>query len=132
VSAATQYEFSRRQNAEIGSLAGKMRFVGLLAAASGVIALLVCLVTVLFLFRDRLPGGFREKAAEYYKKARESLPDDLKKQAGDYSLDKIPTDNNFLTGLAIFTRHGADLPAPGHLDALLGGVHPEDGGHAKP
>ena len=103
MSTGTQYEFSQQQNAEIGNLAGKMRFVGLFSAAFGVIALLVCLVTVLFLFHDRLPSGFREKAAEYYKKAQDSLPDDLKKQASDYSLDKIPTGNNFLTGVAIFT-----------------------------
>src|SRR5262249_61024951 len=54
------------------------------------------------IFRDRLPSGFREKAAAYAKKVQEKLPEDLKKEAGDYSLDKIPTDNTFLTGIAIF------------------------------
>jgi hypothetical protein len=51
----------------------------------------------------RLPSGFRDKAAEYLKKAQEKMPEDLKKQASDYALDKIPTDNNFLTGVAVFT-----------------------------
>jgi hypothetical protein len=66
-------------------------------------ALLITLLTVLFIFRDRLPAGFRAKAKEYYQKARDKLPDDLKEQAGEYSLDKIPTDNSFLVGVAIFS-----------------------------
>ena len=67
------------------------------------IALLTCLLTVAFLFRDRLPSGFREKAGEYLKKAQASLPEDLKQQASDYSLDRIPTGHHFLSGVAIFT-----------------------------
>ena len=50
---------------EIQDLAGKMKFVGFFSAAFGVLALLICLFTVLYIFRDRLPSGFREKAAEY-------------------------------------------------------------------
>jgi hypothetical protein len=103
MSPAAQYEFTEQQNSQLRNLAGKMRFVGFFSAAFGVIALITCLLTVAFLFRDRLPSGFREKAGEYWQKAQASLPDDLKKQAGDYALDKIPTGNNFLTGLAIFT-----------------------------
>jgi hypothetical protein len=100
---APQYEFSEQENGRIRDLAGKMRFVGFFSVAFGVLALLICLLTVAFLFRDRLPSGYREKAGEFLKKAEASLPEDLKKQAGDYSLDKVPTDNSFLTGAAIFT-----------------------------
>jgi hypothetical protein len=80
-----------------------MRFVGLFSAGFGAIALLICLLAVGFIYRDRLPEGFRQKAAEYMTKAQASLPEDLKKQAGDYSLDKIPSDNRYLAGVAIFT-----------------------------
>ena len=103
MSTTPQYEFSQQENSRIRDLAGKMRFVGFFSAAFGVIALIICLLTVAFLFRDRLPSGYREKAGEFLKKAEASLPEDLKKQAGDYSLDKVPTDNSFLTGVAIFT-----------------------------
>jgi hypothetical protein len=103
MSTSAQYEFTEQQNNQLRSLAGKMRFVGFFSAAFGLIALLTCLLTVAYLFRDRLPSGFRQKAKEYYDKAQANLPEDLKKQASDYSLDKIPTDNNFLTGVAIFT-----------------------------
>lgn len=103
MSTGSQYEFTNEQNTEIGNLAGKMRFVGFFSVAFGVLALLVCLMTVLFLFRDRLPKGFREKAKEYSKKVQDKIPEDLKKEASEYSLDQIPTDNNFLTGIAVFT-----------------------------
>jgi hypothetical protein len=103
MSPTLQYEFTEQQNRELRNLAGKMRFVGFFSIAFGVIALITCLLTVAFLFRDRLPSGFREKAGEYLTKAQASLPDELKKQASDYALDKIPTGNNFLSGLAIFT-----------------------------
>src|SRR5262249_42501742 len=102
MSTGPQYEFTNEQNAEIGNLAGKMRFVGFFSAAFGLLALLICLMAVLFIFRDRLPKGFREKAKEYAKKVQEKLPDDLKKEAADHSLDQIPTDNTFLTGIAVF------------------------------
>jgi hypothetical protein len=97
-----QYEFTEQQNTQIKDLAAKMRFVGFFMIAFGVIALLTCVLTVLFMYRDRLPSGFRQQAAEYYSKAKEKLPEDLKEQAANYSLDKIPTGNNFLTGVAIF------------------------------
>ena len=103
MSSPGQYEFTEQQNSQLRDLAGKMRFVGFFSAAFGVIARITCLLTVAVLFRDRLPSGFREKAGEYLKKAQASLPEDLKKQASDYAMDKIPTDNNFLSGLAIFT-----------------------------
>jgi hypothetical protein len=103
MSTGAQYEFTEQQNTEIQDLAGKMGFVGCFMATFGALALLICLITVLFLFRDRLPSGFRDGAAAWLKKAEESMSDDLKKQATEYKLDKIPTDNNFLTGIAIFT-----------------------------
>jgi hypothetical protein len=103
MSTAPQYEFSQQENTQIRDLAGKMRFVGFFSVAFGVMALLTCLLTVAFIFRDRLPSGYREKAGEFLKKAKDKLPDDLKEQAGEYALDKIPTDNGFLTGVAIFT-----------------------------
>src|SRR5262249_49404084 len=85
------------------NLAGKMRFVGFFSVLFGLFALLITALTVTFIFRDRLPAGFREKAASYLQKAKDQLPEDLKKQAADYSLDKIPTDNNFLIGVAVFS-----------------------------
>jgi hypothetical protein len=99
---AVQYEFTQQQNSQLRSLAGKMSFVGIFSAAFGVIALLTCLLTVAFIFQDRLPAGFREKAGEYLKKAQASLPEDLKQQASEYALDRIPTGHHFLAGLAIF------------------------------
>jgi hypothetical protein len=102
MSSSGQYEFTEAQNRQLGSLAGKMRFVGLFSVLFGLFALLITLLTVLFIIRDRLPAGFREKAKEYYQKAKDKLPDDLKTQAEEYSLDKVPTDNSFLIGVAIF------------------------------
>jgi hypothetical protein len=102
MSTSAQYEFTEDQNRQIGSLAASMRFVGLFSVIFGVVALLITLLAVLFIFRDRLPAGFREKAADYYQKAKANLPEELKKQGEDYSFDKIPTNNNFLIGAAIF------------------------------
>ena len=103
MSTAAKYEFTQEQNSQLRSLAGKMSFVGFFSAAFGVIALLTCLLTVAFIFQDRLPAGFRQKAGEYMQKAQASLPEDLKQQASQYSLDRIPTGHNFLSGVAIFT-----------------------------
>ena len=103
MSTAAKYEFTQEQNSQLRNLAGKMSFVGFFSAAFGVIALLTCLLTVAFIFQDRLPAGFRQKAGEYMQKAQASLPDDLKQQASQYSLDRIPTGHNFLSGVAIFT-----------------------------
>ena len=99
---SAQYEFTEDQNKQIGSLAGSMRFVGFFSVIYGVVALLITLLAVLFIFRDRLPAGFRAKAADYYEKAKAKLPEDLQKQAEEYAIDKIPTNNNFLVGVAIF------------------------------
>jgi hypothetical protein len=103
MSSSGQYEFTEDQNKVLGSLAVKMRFVGLFSVLFGSFALLITLLTILFIYRDRLPAGFREKAADYYQKAKAKLPEDLQKQAEEYSLDKVPTDNSFLIGVAIFS-----------------------------
>lgn len=100
---STEYEFTEVQNGQFQDLAGKMKFVGFFSACFGLLALLIALLTTVFINRDRLPAGYREKAVEYYKKAKEKLPDDLKKQADEISLEKIPTDNRFLTGVAVFS-----------------------------
>jgi hypothetical protein len=102
MSTSAQYEFTEDQNQQIRGLAGSMRFVGLFSAVFGGVALVLTLLAVLFIFRDRLPAGFRAKAADYYQKAKAKLPEDLQKQAEEYSVDKIPTGNNFLVGVAIF------------------------------
>jgi len=99
---AAQYEFTEDQNRQIRGLAGSMRFVGLFSVLFGLFALLITLLAVLFIFRDRLPAGFREKATDYYQKANAKLPEDLQKQAAEYAIDKIPTNNTFLVGVAIF------------------------------
>src|SRR5256885_1246749 len=99
---SAQYEFTEEQNKQVGDLARKMRFVGLFSVMFGVFALLMALLAVAFLFRDRLPAGFRDRAKDYMAKAKEKLPDDMKQQAEEYSLDKVPTDNNFLWGVVIF------------------------------
>jgi len=95
MSTAPQYEFTNEQNAEIGNLAGKMRFVGFFSVAFGVLALLICLMSVLYLFSDQLPKGFRDKVKDYYAKAKDKVPEEI-------SLEKIPKSNDFLTGVAVF------------------------------
>jgi hypothetical protein len=96
-----QYEFSGEQNVVIGSLGSKMRFVGLFAAVLGVINLIIALLVVVAIFRDRIPADWKAKSKEYMEKAKEKLPDDLKKQADEYSLDKVPAGNHSLWGIAI-------------------------------
>lgn len=103
MSSVPEYEFSDEQNALLGNLAGKMRYVGLFSVLFGVFALLLTLVLILFINRDRLPADFRKQAADYYEQVQKSLPDDVKAKASEYSLDKVPTNNTFLTGVAIFT-----------------------------
>jgi hypothetical protein len=98
----SNYEFSSDQNKLIGSLAGKMSFVGLLAVILGVLNLLLALLVVAAVYRDRIPADWKAKTTEYVEKAREKLPDDVRKQAEQYSLDKLPA-NDHLWGVAIGT-----------------------------
>jgi hypothetical protein len=97
---ASGYEFTADQNKLIGSLAGKMRFVGLFAVILGVINLLLALLVVAAVYRDRIPPDWKTKTNDYLEKAREKLPEDVRKQAEQYSLDKLPP-NNHLWGIAI-------------------------------
>ena len=99
---ASGYEFSDDQNKLIGALAGKMNFVGLLAVILGVLNLLMALLVVAAVYRDRIPADWKAKTSEYVEKAREKLPEDVRKQAEQYSLDKLPA-NNHLWGIAIGT-----------------------------
>ena len=101
----SNYEFSSDQNKLIGSLAGKMSFVGLLAVILGVLNLLMALLVVVAVYRDRIPADWKAKTNEYVEKAREKLPEDVRKQAEQYSLDKLPP-NNHLWGIAIGTGAG--------------------------
>jgi hypothetical protein len=50
MSTGAQYEFTQQQNSQLRTLAGKMSFVGFFSTAFGVIALLICLLTVAFIF----------------------------------------------------------------------------------
>jgi len=92
----SQYEFTSEQNTLIGGLGGKMRFLGLFAIVLGVINLLIALLTVVAIYRDRVPAEWKAKTKEYMEK----LPDDVKKQAEEYSLEKLPA-NHYLCGIAI-------------------------------
>jgi hypothetical protein len=86
----------------MGILAGKMNFVGLLAVILGVLNLLMALLVVVAVYRDRIPADWKAKTNEYVEKAREKPPEDVRKQAEEYSLDKLPA-NNHLWGIAIGT-----------------------------
>jgi hypothetical protein len=97
---ASGYEFTADQNKLIGSLAAKMRFVGLFAVALGVINLLLALLVVAAVYRDRIPPEWKTKTNEYLETAREKLPDDVRKQSEQYSLDKLPP-NTHLWGIAL-------------------------------
>jgi hypothetical protein len=99
---APGYEFNSDQNNLIGSLAGKMRFVGLFAVVLGVINLILAVLVVVAVYRDRIPPEWKAKTDDYLAKAREKLPDDVRKQADQYSLDKLPA-NEHLWGVAIGT-----------------------------
>jgi hypothetical protein len=96
------YEFSGDQNKVIGSLAGKMRFVGLFAFLLGVVYLALALLVVAAVYRDRVPADWKAKTKDYLEKAKEKLPEDVRKQADQYSLDSLPP-NDHLWGIAIGT-----------------------------
>ena len=99
---SSNYEFSDEQNQLIGSLAGKMSFVGLMAVIVGLVNLIMALLVVAAVYRDRIPADWKTKTNDYLEKAREKLPEDVRKQAEQYSLDKLPA-NDHLWGLAIGT-----------------------------
>src|SRR5688572_8581456 len=99
-SAQPQYEFTQEQNALIGSLAGKMRFVGLFAVILGVFSLLIAILVVVAVYRDRVPANWQAKIKEYNDQVRDKLPEDVRKKAEEYSLDKLPA-NDHLWGIAL-------------------------------
>jgi hypothetical protein len=97
---SSQYEFTSEQNTLIGGLGSKMRFVGMFAVVLGVVNLLIALLVVLAVYQDRVPATWKAKTKDYLEKAREKLPDDVKKQAEEYSLEKLPA-NHHLWGIAV-------------------------------
>jgi hypothetical protein len=86
--APPQYEFTQEQNVLIGSLASKMGFVGLFFFVVGLINILIALLVVLAVFRDRVPQKWIDQ-----------LPADSKAKFEEQK-DKMPT-NNHLWGIAI-------------------------------
>ena len=83
--ASPRYEFTGEQNRLIGSLADKMKFVGLFAIIVGVINLIMALLAVGAVYRDRVPAEWKTKTKEYVDKARDKLPDDLQNLSGNVS-----------------------------------------------
>jgi hypothetical protein len=69
VSVTDRYEFTEAQNREIGSLARKMRLVGLVAAILGAVNLFLGLLLLVYAYRDQLPA-----------EAMQRLPEDTLKQ----------------------------------------------------
>jgi hypothetical protein len=55
------YEFTKEQNDLIGSLAGKMRLVGLVNVVIGVLYLLGAVLLLVYIFQDRLPDEVIQK-----------------------------------------------------------------------
>jgi hypothetical protein len=96
----SSYEFTPGQNEVIGGLGGKMRFVGIFALVLGVLNLIVALLVVSAIYRDRVPAEWKARSAEYYEKVRAQLPEDVRAQAERYSLDRLPP-NTQLWGVAI-------------------------------
>jgi hypothetical protein len=87
-SSPPQYEFTQEQNTLIGSLALKMRFVGLFFIVVGLLNVLVALLVVLAVYRDRVPQKWIDQ-----------LPAESKAKFEE-NKGKLPT-NNHLWGIAI-------------------------------
>jgi hypothetical protein len=88
MSQSPQYEFTQEQNSLIGSLASKMGFVGLFFVIVGVINILIAILVVLAVFRDRVPQKWVDQ-----------LPAESKAKFEEQK-DKLPP-NNHLWGIAI-------------------------------
>ena len=104
MSSSAQYEFSPEQNTLVGSLASKMRVVGAFSVAFGVVGLLITVLVIVAIYRDRLPAGWADKIKEYQQAAREKLPEDAKTQVDQYTPDKLPA-NNHLWGIALYAGY---------------------------
>ena len=85
-----RYEFTDEQNQMIGSLAGKMKFVGFFAILAGVINLIMAILLVAAIYQDRIPEEWKTKTSEYLQQVRDKLPDSVRQQAEQYSLDRLP------------------------------------------
>jgi hypothetical protein len=59
-----RYEFTETQNRQIGSLARKMRLVGLVAVVLGVVDLILGLLLLVYAFRDQLPADVLRRIPE--------------------------------------------------------------------
>jgi hypothetical protein len=101
MSTVPPYEFTQEQNIVVERLSGKMRFVGLLATIFGVVGMLITILAILAIYRDRLPAGWADKFKEYQQAAREKLPEDARKKVDEYVPEKLPA-NNHLWGIAIY------------------------------
>ena len=97
-----RYEFTPEQNQLIGSLAAKMKFVGFFAILAGLIDLIMALLLTTANYRDRIPQEWKAKTSEYLQQVREKLPETIRQQAEQYSLDKLPA-NDQLWGITINT-----------------------------
>jgi hypothetical protein len=89
MSAAPQYEFTNEQNALIGSLASKMRFVGLFLFALGALNILLGVLVLLAIYRSRVPQSWLDQLPQAMKNA----------EGGPVQLTLPP--NNQLWGIVI-------------------------------
>ena len=97
-----RYEFTDERNQMIGSLAGKMKFVGFFAILAGVINLIMAILLVAAIYQDRIPEEWKTKTSEYLQQVRDKLPESVRQQAEQYSLDRLPP-NHQLWGITINT-----------------------------
>ena len=88
MSSQSQYEFSQQENTLIGSLASKMSFVGLFFVVVGVLNLLMAVLLVVAIYRNRVPESWVNQ-----------LSADAKKQVEEQA-DKLPP-NNQLWGMTL-------------------------------
>jgi hypothetical protein len=65
------YEFTEAQNREIGTLARKMRLVGLVAVLLGLVELVLGILLLVYAFRDQLSADVLRR-----------IPEDTLKQLG--------------------------------------------------
>jgi hypothetical protein len=126
IGVTSRYEFTEAQNREIGSLARKMRLVGLVAVILGVVNLILGLLLLVYAFRDQLPAD-----------ALRRIPEDTLKQLPPpgqlwaVALQAVASGLIFLL-IGVWTRSAAgefrqivdtaghDI---GHLMSALGSLH---------
>ena len=102
MSEGSQYEFTPGQNEEIGSLAHKMRWVGLFFVVVGVLSLIMGLLLLVAIFQDKLPADWVNQ-----------LPEEAQSQ-----MDDLPPNDQlwgFVINAGAYTHTSVAL-----LDALLG------------